>query len=440
MPLIIVVLGVMLLLLLVTVVRLNTIFSLLITSVAVGFAMDMPAVDILQSVETGASSTMGQLALLLAFGSVLGKLMADGGAAEQITTVITTVFGKKNLPWAMVLTGFLVGIPLFYNVGFIVLVPFVFMVCASNKLPLLYIAIPLLAALSVTHGYLPPHPGATAITLTYKADIGLTMAYGIVVAIPAIIIGGPLFGRTLKGIPTNPPPELFPEQNPAHRRQLPGFALSLFTGLFPILLIAIGSFSYLIFPDGSSWLTALRFMGDPVVALMIASLVAMYTMGIRQGKSLRQQSESVEEAIRGITLILFIIAASGVFKQILVDSGVAIYIAELTTELSLSPLVLAWLIAGVIRLVIGSASVAGLTAAGIMLPIVKAGAVTPELMVLATGAGSLMFSHVNDPGFWMFKSYFGLSMKDTFRSWTVMETLVSVTGLIGVLLLHWLGY
>lgn len=440
MPLIIVVLGVALLLLLVTVVRLNTIFSLLITSVAVGFAMDMSAVDILKSVESGASSTMGQLALLLAFGSVLGKLMAEGGAAEQITTVITSVFGRKNLPWAMVLTGFLVGIPLFYNVGFIVLVPFVFMVCASNKLPLLYVAIPLLAALSVTHGYLPPHPGATAVALTYKADIGLTMAYGVVVAIPAIIIGGPLFARTLKGISTNPPPELFPEQNNADRRKLPGFAISLFTGLFPIFLIALGSFSYLIFPEGSFWLLALQFLGDPVVALMIASLIAMYTMGIRQGKSLKAQSESIEEAIRGITMILFIIAASGVFKQILVDSGVALYIADLTNDLSLSPLVLAWLIAGIIRLVIGSASVAGLTAAGIMLPIVHAGAVTPELMVLATGAGSLMFSHVNDPGFWMFKSYFGLSMKDTFRSWTVMETLVSVTGLIGVLILHWLGH
>ncbi|MCS4228489.1 gluconate:H+ symporter [Sphingobacterium sp. BIGb0165] len=440
MPLIIVILGVALLLLLVTVIRLNTIFSLLITSVAVGFAMNMNAMDILKSVETGVSSTMGQLALLLAFGSLLGKLMAEGGAAEKITTVLTAVFGRKNLPWAMVLTGFLVGIPLFYNVGFIVLVPFVFMVCASNKMPLLYVAIPLLAALSVTHGYLPPHPGATAIALAYNADIGLTMAYGVVVAIPAIIIGGPLFGRMLKRIPTNPPAEFFPEHNQADRGELPGFAISIFTGLFPILLIAVGSFSHLLFPEGSAWLTALRFLGDPVVALMIASLMAMYTMGIRQGKSLREQSASVEEAIRGIMMILFIIAASGAFKQILVDSGVANYIADLTADLSLSPLVLAWLIAGIIRLVIGSASVAGLTAAGIMLPIVQAGDVTPELMVLATGAGSLMFSHVNDPGFWMFKSYFGVSMKDTFRSWTVMETLVSVIGLIGVLILHWLGH
>lgn len=439
MPLIIIIFGVVMLLILVTVIRLNTVFSLLITSIAVGFAMRMSVQEILKSVETGASSTMGQLGLLLAFGSVLGKLMAEGGAAERITTVLTAVFGKKNLPWAMVLTGFLVGIPLFYNVGFIVLVPFVFMVCASNKLPMLYVAIPLLAALSVTHGYLPPHPGAMAIALTFKADIGLTMAYGIVVAIPAILIGGPLFGRTLKGIATNPPAELFPQRRQDDEGKLPGFGISLFTGLFPVLLIALGAFSHLLLPETSRWLTALQFVGDPVIALMIASLVAMYTMGIRQGKSLKQQSESVEEAFRGITMILFIIAASGVFKQILVDSGVANYIANLTNDLSLSPLVLAWSIAGIIRLVIGSASVAGLTAAGIMLPIVQAGQVTPELMVLATGAGSLMFSHVNDPGFWMFKSYFGVSIKDTFRSWTLMETLVSITGLAGVLVLQWLG-
>lgn len=439
MPLIIIIFGVVMLLILVTVIRLNTVFSLLITSIAVGFAMRMSVVEILKSVETGASSTTGQLGLLLAFGSVLGKLMTEGGAAERITTVLTAVFGKKKLPWAMMLTGFLVGIPLFYNVGFIVLVPFVFMVCKSSKLPMLYVAIPLLAALSVTHGYLPPHPGAMAVALTFKADIGLTMVYGIIVAIPAILIGGLLFGRTLKGIATNPPPEFFPQKRQNDEGRLPGFGISLFTGLFPILLIALGSFSYLILPEGSLGLIALQFLGDPVIALMIASLLAMYTMGIRQGKSLKQQSESVEEAFRGITMILFIIAASGVFKQILVDSGVANYIANLTNNLSLSPLVLAWSIAGIIRLVIGSSSVAGLTAAGIMLPIVQAGQVTPELMVLATGAGSLMFSHVNDPGFWMFKSYFGVSIKNTFRSWTLMETLVSISGLAGVLVLQWLG-
>ncbi len=436
MPLLIVFCGVLLLLVLVTVVKLNTIISLLITSIAVGFAMGMDSLAIVKSVEGGVSSTMGQLALLLAFGSILGKLMADGGAAERITRVLTDVFGVRNLPWAMVLTGFLVGIPLFYNVGFIVLVPFVFMVCAANRVPMLYVAIPLLAALSVTHGYLPPHPGATAIAITFQADIGLTMVYGIIVAIPAIIISGPFFGRTLKGIATNPPAELFTVPTHTEGRPMPGFVISLFTGLFPVFLIALGSFAHLFLSEDASLLEVLRFIGDPVMALMIAALVAMYTMGIRQGRSLKQQADGIEEAVKGITMILFIIGASGVFKQVLVDSGVAVYIAEITADFPLSPLVLAWSIAAVIRLAIGSATVAGLTAAGIVLPVMHATNTSPELMVLATGAGSLMFSHVNDPGFWMFKSYFGLNMKDTFRSWSIMETLVSVIGLFGVLVLN----
>lgn len=437
MPLLIVFCGVLLLLVLVTVVKLNTIISLLVTSIAVGFAMGMDSLAIVKSVEGGVSSTMGQLALLLAFGSILGKLMADGGAAERITRVLTDVFGVRNLPWAMVLTGFLVGIPLFYNVGFIVLVPFVFMVCAANRVPMLYVAIPLLAALSVTHGYLPPHPGATAIAITFQADIGLTMVYGVIVAIPAIIISGPFFGRTLKGIATNPPAELFTVPTHTEGRPMPGFGISLFTGLFPVFLIALGSFAHLFLSEDANLLEVLRFIGDPVMALMIAALVAMYTMGIRQGRSLKQQADGIEEAVKGITMILFIIGASGVFKQVLVDSGVAVYIAEITADFPLSPLVLAWSIAAVIRLAIGSATVAGLTAAGIVLPVMHATNTSPELMVLATGAGSLMFSHVNDPGFWMFKSYFGLNMKDTFRSWSVMETLVSVIGLFGVLVLNW---
>src|SRR5690606_6696070 len=241
MPLLIVFAGIVLLLLLITVVKLNSIISLLITSIAVGFAMGMDGTSIMKSVEVGVSSTMGQLALILAFGAILGKLLADGGAAQKITDVLTRVFGVRYIPWAMVLTGFLVGIPLFYNVGFIVLVPFVFMVCRSNKLPLLYVGIPLLAALSVTHCYLPPHPGATAIAIIFHACIGLTMIYGMIVAVPAIIISGPIFGRFLKAIPTNPPEELF--ASPADvQTASPGFALSIFTGLFPVFLIAMGSF------------------------------------------------------------------------------------------------------------------------------------------------------------------------------------------------------
>ncbi|SEN70477.1 gluconate permease GntT [bacterium A37T11] len=435
MPLFIIICGVLLLLLLVIVLKINTVISLIITAIAVGAAQGMKGDAILKSVEEGVGSTMGQLALILAFGAMLGKLIADGGGAQRITSGLSKAFGIKNLQWAMVLTGFLVGIPLFYNVGFVVLVPFVFMVCATSKLPLLYVGIPLLAALSVTHGYLPPHPGPTSIVMLYKADMGLTMFYGALVAIPAIIISGPLFARTLGDIKTHPPKNLF-EAPIRPEADLPGFGISVFTGLFPVMLIALATIGDAWLPKGSVVLHTCHFLGNPVLALLLASLLAMYTMGIRQGKRLKDLLEPMEDALRSVTMILFIIGSAGAFKQVLTDSGVADYISVLTKDLPLSPLILVWAIAAVIRVALGSATVAALTTAGIAGPIIAATHVSPELMVLATGAGSLMFSHVNDPGFWMFKEYFGLSIRDTVRSWSVMETLVSVIGLLGVLLLN----
>ena len=435
MPVIIVLGGVLLLLLLVMVFRLNALFALLIASMAVGAAQGMDPVAILSAMQEGIGSTLGQIALILAFGAMLGKLIADGGGARRITNGLMQLFGRKNLPWAMVLTGFIVGIPLFYNVGFVVLVPFAFMICASTGVHLLYVAIPLLAALSVTHGFLPPHPGATAVAVIYKADIGLTMIYGCMVSVPAIIISGPLFARTLSHLKPNPPESLF--QVPVRAdHELPGFVVSLFTALFPVLLIAFASVADLIFPSGSLWLPVVRFVGDPVVALLVAVLTAVYTMGMRQGKSIKEIMAQTEEAARGITMILFIIGASGAFKQVLVDSGIGDYIAEWAKGLSFSPLVLAWAIAALIRVSLGSATVAALTAAGIVLPVMASTQASPELMTLATGAGSLMFSHVNDPGFWMFKEYFGLNIRDTIRSWSLMETIISITGLAGVLLLN----
>ncbi len=434
MPVIIVIGGVLLLLLLVMVFKLNALFALLIAAMAVGAARGMDPAAILSAMQEGIGSTLGQIALILAFGAMLGKLIADGGGARRITNGLVQLFGRKNLPWAMVLTGFVVGIPLFYNVGFVVLVPFVFMICAGTGVHLLYVAVPLLAALSVTHGYLPPHPGATAVAVIYKADIGLTMIYGCIVAVPAIIISGPLFARTLLHLTPKPPESLshIPERPD---NELPGFAVSIFTALFPVLLIAFAPVSDLFLSAGSSWMPVIRFLCDPVVALLIAVLTAVYTMGIRQGKSIKDIMAQTEEAARGITMILFIIGASGAFKQVLVDSGIGDYIAEWAKGLSFSPLVLAWAIAALIRVSLGSATVAALTAAGIVLPVMVSTHASPELMTLATGAGSLMFSHVNDPGFWMFKEYFGLNIRDTIRSWSLMETIISVIGLAGVLLL-----
>lgn len=434
MPLIIVALGVLLLLVLIIVFKFNAFIALIIASLAVGIAEGMSVADVITAVQEGVGSTLGYLSLILGFGAMLGKLVADSGAAQSITTGLIETFGKKNIQWAVVLTGFIVGIPMFYTVGFVILVPLVFTIAASTRLPLLYVGLPMLAALSVTHGYLPPHPGPTAIAVLYSADLGLTLIYGTIVAIPAIILAGPIFSKTLKNIKPNPPKELYAHEV-LQKEEMPGFWISVFTGLLPVFLIAFASLMNIVLPKDSFWLSVFSLVGDPIIALLLAVLVAIYTLGIRRQKKMKEIMKTIESSIGGIAMILLIIGGAGAFKQVLVDSGVGTYISSMMEGATVSPLVLVWGIAAIIRVSLGSATVAGLTTAGIALPIIASTNASPELMVLATGAGSLMFSHVNDPGFWMFKEYFGLSIRDTIMSWSIMETIVSVMGLIGVLIL-----
>lgn len=436
MPLIIVAFGVLLLLLLIVVGKLNSFFSLIIVSLAVGIAQGVAVSDVVNAIERGMGDTLGSLAMILGFGAILGKLIADGGGVHQISTSLIQVFGRRNVQWAVVLIGFVVGIPMFYNVGFVILVPFVFAIAARTNLPLLYVGLPMLASLSVTHGYLPPHPGPTAIAALYQADMGLTLIYGVIIAIPAIILGGVFFSRTLTNIRPNPPAQ-FLEEPPAVEENVPGFWTSLFTGLLPVLLIAVASALAIVLPADARLLPAVAFIGNPIIALLISVLVAVYTMGIARGKRMKDIMVNSEGAVRSIAMILFIIGGAGAFKEVLVTGGVGDYIAGWSSRLTFSPLILVWGIAAAIRVSLGSATVAGLTTAGIALPLIASTDTSPELMVLATGAGSLMFSHVNDPGFWMFKEYFGLSIRDTIRSWSVMETIVSVVGLLGVMVLDW---
>lgn len=435
MPLLIVALGVLLLLVLIIVFKLNSFLALIIASLAVGIAEGMAIMDVLGSIQKGVGDTLGYLALILGFGAMLGKIVADSGAAQRITASLIDTFGKRNIQWAVVLTGFVVGIPMFYTVGFVILVPLVFTIAAATGLPLLYVGLPMLASLSVTHGYLPPHPGPTAIAILYKADLGLTLIYGIIVAIPAIVVAGPLFSKTLTRYKPNPPKDLF-NTEPLTEEQMPGFWVSIFTGLLPVFLIGLAAVMNIILPAESALLGAFLLIGDPVIALLLSVLVAIYTLGIRRKKGMKEIMKTVEDSIGGIAMILLIIGGAGAFKQVLVDSGVGQYISEWVKDTTISPFVLVWGIAAVIRVSLGSATVAGLTTAGIALPIIASTNASPELMVLATGAGSLMFSHVNDPGFWMFKEFFGLSIKDTIMSWSIMETIVSVMGLVGVLLLN----
>ncbi|HDZ05129.1 hypothetical protein LCGC14_0081940 [marine sediment metagenome] len=435
MPLIIVIIGILLLFILIAKFKLNAFITFIIVSLFVGIAEGMEPISVVDSIQKGIGNILGFLVIILGLGAMLGKLVADSGAAQRITTQLVEKFGKKNIQWAVVLTGFIVGIPMFYSVGFVILVPFVFTIAAATGLPLLYVGLPMLASLSVTHGYLPPHPAPTALATMFNADIGKTLLYGIIVAIPAIVVAGPLLSRTLKGINATPLKEFL---NPVilKEEEMPSMANSIISALLPVILIAVAALAQFTMPEDFFLTKILIFMGNPAIAMLIAVLVAIYTLGLGRGKSMKEVMDTVGSAITGITMVLLIIAGSGALKQVLIDSGVSTYIGGILEQSSISPLILAWLIATVIRVCVGSATVAGLTAAGIVLPLVQGTGVSPELMVLAIGSGSLMLSHVNDSGFWLFKEYFNLSVNDTLKSWTVMETTVGVMGLLGVLVIN----
>ena len=434
MPLTIVILGIVLLFFLIAVSKLNAFISFIIVCLFVGILQGMELEQITQSVQTGIGNTLGFLVMILGLGAMLGKLVADSGAAQRITSKLVDSFGVKYIQWAVVLAGFIVGIPMFYSVGFVILIPLVFTVAAATGLPLIYVGLPMLASLSVTHGFLPPHPAPTAIAVMFKADIGKTLLYGIIIAIPAIVIAGPLFSRTIKNIKATPLKEFY---NPVVLKdeEMPGIGISIFTALLPVILIALSTIFNQFLAEGLLK-TTITFIGNPSIAMLISVLVAIYTLGIARGKKMSELMSSVSNAVSSITMVLLIIAGAGALKQILTDSGVSDYIALLLKDSNLSPLILGWLIATAIRVCVGSATVAGLTAAGIVLPLISSTGVSPELMVLAIGSGSLMLSHVNDGGFWMFKEYFNLTVKETLSTWSVMETTVGVMGLIGVLILN----
>lgn len=434
MSLVIVLIGIAALIVLIGYFKLNTFLSFILVSMGIGLAVGMPIGEISTALQKGIGDTLGFLVIILGCGAMLGKLVADSGAAQRIADSLIAFFPRKYIQWAVVIAGFLIGIPMFYSVGFVILVPLVFTIGAATRLPLLYIGLPMLSALSVTHGYLPPHPAPTALVAQFGADLGTTLLYGLIVAIPAIILGGPVFARTLKKYNPKPLPEFM---NP-HRftnEEMPGLGLSLFTALLPVILLASSAILKLFVTDSSAMWPVIEFFGDPVIVMVISILVAILTLGTLQGKSVSEVGKSFESAIKGIAMILLIIAGAGALKAILVASEVSAFIGDQLAGLDVSPLLLAWGIAAIIRVCVGSATVAGLTSAGIVAPLIALTGANPNLMVLATGAGSLMFSHVNDSGFWLFKEFFNMSVKDTLKTWSVMETIVSVVGLIGVLCL-----
>jgi Gnt-I system high-affinity gluconate transporter len=438
--------------------KVSPFLSLLIVAILMGFCLGLGPSEVLKSVKSGVGNTMGDVALIIIFGAVLGKMLEASGAAEKIATTLINGFGLKYIQWALMATGFLIGIPLYYNAGFVILVPLVFSIARRANLPLLYIAIPMAAALSTTHCFLPPHPGPTTIIGVFNkvvpTDMGKTLMYGILIAIPVVLVAGPALGTILKRIKVDVNSSfLSPEIK--EQKKLPAAFPSFIIGLLPVILITLAVIASAIIPDPVIWkekmmaqgsnlpydviLTIRKiilFFGDSTIALLSAVLTATWYFVLKPGGTMGTAMKWLNDAVAGIAMIVLIITAGGVFKQVLQDSGTDKYIASFSSKWQMPPLLFGWMVTALLRVAIGSATVAGITAAGVVSPLVAAGLVSPELMVLAIGTGSVFGSHVNDSGFWMFKEFFNLSLKNTFLSWTVMETTISILGLIGVLILQ----
>ena len=435
MPLVIVFIGILFLFLLITLFKFNGFISFILVEIGIGIAQGMQLNYIVDSIENGIGNTLGFLVMILGFGAMLGKLVAESGAAQQITNGLIKIFGVNYTKVAVMLTGFIVGITMFYSVGFVILVPLVFTVAKATGLSLIGVGLPMLASLSVTHGFLPPHPAPSALSVMFEADIGKTLIYGVLLSIPAILISGPLLTRFLPKVEAKPLKE-FMTTTVFKQDELPSLFNSLSTALLPVLLIGFSTLISLLIQEESILSKCINFIGNPVIALLLTLLLGTYSLGISRGKTMNQIMKTYADAVSGITMVLLVISGAGALKQILIDSGVSDYIGGILEISSMSPLLIGWIIATLIRFSVGSATVAGLTTAGIVLPLVQNTNVSPELMVLSIGSGSLMLSHVNDSGFWLFKEYFNLTVKETLSTWTIMETSIGISGLIGVLILN----
>ncbi|MDA1675622.1 MULTISPECIES: GntP family permease [Bacillus cereus group] len=448
MLLFIVLAAIVALLLLITWAKMNPFVALLITAIGVGLATGMPIVSsdpattpgIIDSIKAGMGNTLGFLAIVLALGTMLGKMMAESGGAERIARTLLDRFGKKHVHWAMMFVAFIVGIPVFFQVGFVLLVPLLFTIAMETGISLVAIGVPLVAGLSVVHGLVPPHPAAMATVGIYKADVGITILYSLLIGLPTAIVAGPLYGKWIgKRIHKTVPKEMGEQltSNKDEIKELPGFANTLFTILIPVFLMLSSSVADLTLEKGTMIFQTLKFIGDPIVALLIATLYSFFSLGYARGFNRDKILKFTNDALAPTASILLVIGAGGAFNKVLLDSGIGTYIADIAKDSHVSPILLAWTIAALIRVATGSATVSMMTAAGIVAPIAATmPGVNLELLVLATGAGSLILSHVNDSGFWLIKEYFGMTVKETLLTWTALETILSVVALILILILN----
>jgi Gnt-I system high-affinity gluconate transporter len=443
-PIVIVVLCIALLIVLITVFKINPFLAFLVTSITAGLVLGVEPARMGKVLEKGVGDMLGGLVIVIIGGAMLGKLVAETGAAQRIASGLMKAFGEKYLQVAMMVTGFVIGIPLFYNVAFVLVFPLIASIVYRYKLPAVYVGLPMMAALSVTHGFLPPHPSPVGLVAQLEANMGQTLMYGIIIAIPTVIVAGLLFSKTLKGLNVQLPKTFQSEGLPDDK--LPSLGNSLFAALLPVILLAITTIYIMIVSEaklkasaaeGDSVAQTILFLSDSNIVMLLSIAIATYTLGLRRGMKITTIMDIYGGAVKDVALMILIMGGAGCLKEVLTVTGVSKEIATLLNGLDFHPLFLGWLIACIIRVCVGSATVAGLTAAGIVAPLLAAHPeVNASLMVLAVGAGSLMFSHVNDAGFWLFKEYYNLSIKQTIRSWSLMETIVAVCGLAGVMALN----
>lgn len=418
--------------LLVTVLKLNPFLSLLLASLALAIVAGMPMSAVIHSFEAGVGGTLGHIAIVVALGTMLGKMMAESGGADTIALTLIRVFGEKRLPWAMMCIGIIVGLPAFFEVGFVLLIPIAYTVARRTGTSLIKVALPLVAALSVDHGLVPPHPAALLAVQIYHADVGRTILYALIIGIPTAILSGPLFAKVItpwiKEPAENPMAEDFTDH--ADGRALPGFWLTIGSILLPVVLMLVGSWADSFAPHGSITNEAIRLLGNDDMALLIGVLISFITLGIMRGVSKETILRFSNECLAPTATITLLVGAGGGFGRVLQDSGVSHAMIQIAMQHHLPLLLLGWLLAALMRLATGSATVAMTTAAGIVAPIaLQTPGVSPELLAIATGAGSLIFSHVNDGGFWLVKEYLNLSVTETMKSWSICETIISFAGL-----------
>jgi GntP family gluconate:H+ symporter len=429
---------------LITQLKVHPFIALILGSGVVGLASGLKATDVIKQFESGFGSTLGGVGILVGLGTMLGKLLAESGGADRIVNTILGWAGDRRLPWAMTLIAMIIGIPLFFEVGVVLLIPVIILMTRRSGSSIVRVGIPALAGLSVMHGLVPPHPGPLIAVDALKADLGQTMAYGLLVAIPTVIIAGPLYGTWIGNRVHPIPPQRLVDQfavdsgdSSDKDGREPSFAVTLGTVLLPVVLMLGKALADVLLDSKNTVRTWIDFIGDPLMALLISVIVAMFTFGYLRGFSRQKVNDLLGGSLAPIAGIVMIIGAGGGFKQMLIAGGIGDAIGKAAAHSSVSPLLLGWLIAVGIRLATGSATVATVTAAGLMAPIAASlHHVNMPLLALAIGTGSLFFSHVNDAGFWLVKEYFGMTVGQTIKTWSAMETILSVVGVILILLLN----